>query len=123
MTEFLSSIRDASKSPAQQTIEAFIENKVGVFSSDIITANDACSTLKSIGSDDLMYMDYKWFTPTKVGRIMRDIPGCSKLRVRKDTDFKVWVIRGKEEYEKLTEGELYDEYQNQSKNRVVTKLR
>lgn len=115
MTDFLKSIRESSKSPAQQTIEAFIDNNVGAFSNDIITANDACATLKADlpGCDEFMYTDTTWFTPVKVGRIMRDIHGCVKLRAKKDTDVKVWVIRNKEVYINMSASELSDAYTKQ----------
>jgi len=123
ITEFLNSIHEESKSPAQQTIEAFIENKIGAFASDIVTTNEACATLKvsGFGFDEFMYMDSKWFTPVKVGRIMKDIQTCVKLRARNEIELKVWVIRNKEKYEKMTSFELHSEYNKQLKQRPIEK--
>jgi hypothetical protein len=117
MTEFLRRIREASKSPAQQTIEAFIDNKIGAFHSDLVTANDMCSTLRAglLGYEDFMYIQSSWFTPTKIGRIMRDMPQCVKLRAKHVTDLKPWAVRNKELYEHLSYSELWVEYQRQIK--------
>lgn len=118
MTEFLANIQEASKSPMQQTIEAFIQNKIGCFKSDIVTANDASTTLKAgiLGSDEFMYSTPMWFTPTKVGRIMRDISSCVKIRAKGETDLKPWIVRNREKYDALTTSELHDEYKRQMKN-------
>lgn len=116
MTEFLRDITESSKSAAQQTIEAFIEHRVGSFANDILLSTEACSTLKGglAGSDAYMYADPNWFTPSKVGRVMRDIQGCVKLRTRRDgCEIRPWTIRNKELYEKMTERELYDCYDKQ----------
>ncbi len=120
MTEFLRDITESSKSSAQQTIEAFIENKIGAFSNDIITSTDACATLKSglIDCEEYMYTDAHWFTPTKVGRVMRDIQGCIKLRVRSEgKEIRPWAIRKKDEYEKMNDREIYELYKR-SKNEI-----
>lgn len=123
MTEFLRNIRESSKSPAQQTIEAFIENRVGAFVNDLVTAHDAYNTLKAglPTMENFIYVDTKWFTPTKVSRVMKDITGCTQLRARGEQDMRVWVVRNKEKYEKLSLADLYQEYSNQ-KN-VGVKLR
>jgi len=116
MTEFLRNIRESSKSPAQQTIESFIENKIGMFSKDLITSSEGSLTLRMgiIGTDNFMYVDNSWFTPTKFGRVMRDISGCVKLRAKGDIDVRVWAIRDKEKYESMSMSELYEEYIKQS---------
>lgn len=113
MTDFLRNIQESSKSPMQQTIEAFISNKVGVFRSDIITAHDASSTLISGFNDEFMYSTPSWFTPTKVGRIMQDISSCTKMRAKGEIDLKPWVIRNREKYEGMLPAELYKEYRRQ----------
>lgn len=120
-TEFLRSIQEASKSPMQQTIEEFIDKKIGVFHSDLITAYDACATLRAgiIGSEKFMYTTPQWFTPTKVGCVMRDIPSCVKVRARVGSEeVRPWIIRNNDLYQNMQPGELYDEYLRQTKGIV-----
>ena len=115
VTEFLQNIQDASKSPGQQTIETFIENKIGAFGKDLITAGDANTTLRSgsLVHQALMYADSNWFTPNRIASVLRDIPSCMKLRARGDMDIRVYAIRNKEKYEKMTLFERYLAYNNQ----------
>lgn len=115
MTEFLKNIRESSKSPAQQTLESFIENKIGLFKNDLLTANDICAALKSgaLMFDDYMYIQASWFTPSKVGRILKDIPGCVKLRARGEIEIKPWAIRNRLKYEGLGYEQIYAEYLRQ----------
>lgn len=123
MTEFLRTIREESKSAAQQTIEAYIENEIGAFKSDLLTANDACATLKNLESQEFMYVQPQWFTPTKVGRILRDIPTTVKLRARQEKEIRPWAIRNKEVYEEMSMAQLYSSYENQIKNIHIPSLR
>ena len=127
MTDFLRDIQESSKSPAQLTIEAFIEHEVGAFKSDLITTTTACETIRSaMFSDvDYMYQLPNWFTPVKVGRIFQDIQSCVRLRGRKNNiDKKIWAIRNVEKYKDMSMKELYDEYEKQIEvNKVITVLK
>lgn len=104
VTEFLQSIQDASKSPGQQTIEAFIANGIGVFKNDLITAAEASVTLRAgaMSHTSFMYADANWFTPYRVAGVLRDIPSCVKLRARTDVEMTVYAIRDKEKYESMS---------------------
>lgn len=116
VTEFLEDMTEDSKSPMQQTIEAFIHNRVGAFGSDILTSDDACDTLKAglMTADHMMYCDPHWFTPTKFGRIASCIHFCNKGRARKgDRDLRPWIIRNHNKYIGLSYTELYTEYERQ----------
>ena len=112
-TDFLKSIQESSKPPGQQTIEAFIKHRIGKFSDDLLTAEDMCLTLKSRfeNAESFMYIDAKWFTPQKVGRVMKDIRGCSRLRAKKGVeDFRVWCVRNPEQYNDSGPVEIYSSY-------------
>lgn len=124
MTEFLRNIRESSKSPGQQTIEAFIESKLGYFRKDLITANEASATLRAgiLGYEEFMYIESTWFTPTKVGRVMRDIPSCVRLRAKKDKDIRLWAVRGKQKYESMTMLELAEAYYKQGGDETGTTI-
>jgi len=116
MTEFLRNIREDSKSPGQQTIEAFIKNKVGSFNNDLITSSEAVATLKSgfTAAESFTYIDNSWFTPTRVGKIMSSIPSCIRLRARGDTEIRLWTVRNKKKYQSMGLVELYKTYKDQN---------
>jgi hypothetical protein len=73
VTQFLRDIRESSKSPAEQTIDAFIQNRIGIFNSDIMTAHDISNTLRAgtMVAPTLMYCEERIFTPVMVGRIIQ----------------------------------------------------
>jgi len=119
MTDFLRDIREASKSSAQQTIEAFVHNRIGAFGSDLVTAADVVETLR--GADmrhaDMMYSDASWFTPSKVGRVLRDMAGCVKLRgIRGPAEVRPWALRSATHYSNMKPTEIYNEYERQIKD-------
>lgn len=114
MTDFLRQIREASKSGAQQTVEAFIRLRIGAFASDIVTAVDMVSTLKAgeLISPDSMYCNGQSFTPIKMGMILRDIRGCKKLRGRRgNVEIGPWSIRNTTHNGGLTAEEVFDDYE------------
>lgn len=121
MTEFLRDITEASKSTQLQTIEAFVKECAGAFASDVIMASDAVSTLKGgeMIKADLMYAPGNWFTPVKVGMLMREMH-ATRVRVAAGN---LWIIRNHEKYEQMTGGELWQEYQNQISGVKKTTLR
>lgn len=113
MTEFLREIKESSKSPMQQTIEAFITKEHGAFRCDILTTNDMGETLRAgamMPSD--MMTDPKFFTDKKVGMVLKEI-GCYK-QVR-CSEARLWVIRDEEKYAAMTSTQLYHEYERQMK--------
>lgn len=117
MTEFLREIAESSKSPAQQTIEAFIRRGIGAFKADLVTSADAAATLKAgdLTAPDLMYCDSKAFTPNKVGAVMKDIQFCVKLRARRGLiESRPWAIRNTDRYKSLSTSDLLDEYEKQT---------
>jgi hypothetical protein len=116
VTEFLKDITNDNKHPAEQTIEAFIKNEIGCFKSDIITAEDACDTLKAglLTADNLMYIEPNYFTPIRFGRIASAMTMCTKTRARSGSvDIRPWIIRNHSTYSGMTATELYREYQKQ----------
>jgi len=116
VTEFLKDIQDASKSPQQQTLEAFIEQKVGSFKSDLITGSDASNTLRA-GEQfrpDLMYSKGEYFTPVKIGLLLREMPQAIRRRMYTgEGQPQVWIIRNDSKYVDMTGQELWVEYQRQ----------
>ena len=110
VTEFLKDIQEASKSPAQQTLEAFIKKRVGLFQSDILTSADMATVLRigEMAAADLMYTEGRWFTPTRVGILLKEMPQCVQITARKNkVTTRVWVIRNVEKYVDLSPVELY----------------
>lgn len=117
MTQFLRDIRESSKSPAEQTIEAFIESRVGIFNSDVMTANDISNTLRagSMVAPALMYCDERVFTPNMVGRIMKGMSNLVQMRgsSANKTSHRLWVVRNVNQYMRMGGSELYREYERQ----------
>lgn len=103
VTEFLQDIQESSKSPAHATVEAFIENRIGAFSEDVVSSADLSATLVNgplhPEGCKYMYHDARWFTPTRVGIMLREIRGCFQLRVTKEgKTSRLWVIRDAAKY-------------------------
>lgn len=116
MTEFLRDIRDASKSPMQQTIEAFVERRLGAFQCDVLTARDMSDTLKAgqmIAPND-MHTDGKRFTPVKVGMLLKEIGRYAKVKTyNAGYTVRLWILRDIERYQAMTPVEVYREYERQ----------
>lgn len=116
MTEFLRSIRDASKSPMMQTVEAFIARRVGCFASDLLTVNDMIETLRAgaILHNDILYCDHKAFTPSRVGCMLRESSGFAVMRGRSTgVDLSIWAVRTPNAYKHMSPSELVFEYERQ----------
>ncbi len=116
MTDFLRNIREASKSPVQQTIEAFIRNRIGAFQSDLITASEITSTIKaaSMMHSDMIYADVNWFNVINVGKKLSDISNCIQLRgsIGKRS-VRLWAIRDLDKYKLMPASLLLLEYDKQ----------
>lgn len=116
MTEFLRDIKEASKSPMQQTVEAFIKKRIGAFKCDLVTASDMSDTLRggAAFAPNEMYTDGRYFTPIKTGMVMKELGGYSKLRAyRLSSPIRLWVLRDRQKYESMDSNELYQEYERQ----------
>ena len=116
MTEFLRDIREASKSPMQQTIEAFVDKKLGAFRCDIATARDLSDTLRSGGifAPNEMFTDGRYFSPVKVGMTLKEIGRYSNVTCyRLGHPVRLWVLRDHLRYEMMGSVELYGEYERQ----------
>lgn len=116
MTEFLREIRMSSESPAQQTVRAFIENKIGAFDADLCTAQEMSDTLRNgmFLAPGLCYMkDMLWFTPVKIGNIMREfnIPHHSIVESGRKN---IFIIRNRSAYRAMNVGDLAAQYALQS---------
>lgn len=117
VTQFLRDIRESSKSSSEQTIDAFIQNRVGIFNSDIMTANDISNTLRagSMVAPTLMYAEERIFTPVMVGRIMKGMSNVVQMRASSanKTGHRLWVVRNLSKYSQMGGAELYREYERQ----------
>lgn len=116
MTDFLRDIKEASRSPMQQTLEVFIKKKHGAFRCDILTSADMSDTLQSGGafSPNDMYVDGKYFTPVKTGMVMKEI-GKYQQVVAFNLGYRVrlWILRNNKKYQSMSSAELYKEYERQ----------
>ena len=116
MTDFLRDIKEASKSPMQQTLESFINKQIGAFRCDLVTASDMSDTLKggaAFAPND-MYTDGRYFTPTKSGMVMKEMNRYSQLNAYDHgSRVRLWVLRNKAKYEAMDSKALYHEYERQ----------
>jgi len=113
MTNFLRDIHDLSKSANQHIVEDFIQSSHGVFKNDIITAKEAASTLRcgNMVSDSVNEDQAKWFTPTRVARVMGCISGCSHVRGYNDgKTVRLWIVRNHLAYANMTPSEIHKHY-------------
>lgn len=116
MTQFLRDIKEASKPPMQQTLEAFIDKQHGAFKCDLLTASDMVDTLKAgaVFSPGDMYVDGKYITPTKVGMTMKMIGRYKQVKTyRLSAAVMLWVLRNPQKYEEMDGKTLYAEYDRQ----------
>lgn len=118
VTEFLREIKEASKSPAIQTLENFIRKQIGVFKCDIMRSDDIVETMRAgaLMAQTDMYVDSKIFTRTRVGQLMSEIQSCLKLRAFYLGDsVRLWAVRNPERYQHMDATMLYQEYERQMK--------
>jgi hypothetical protein len=118
VTQFLRDILETSKTPAHQTVEAFINNKIGLFNSDILSAEDVSNVLRSgdVFAAGYMYADAKQFTPVRCGQLLKGVVTAKRLRAgNAHTSKRLWVIRDVHKYEAMTAGELLIQYETQIK--------
>lgn len=116
VTEFLKEIQESSKPPTQQTLEAFINEQIGLFKSDLMTAQDMSDTIRTEGvfSTQYVYCDVKYMTPSMIGRILSNASNVYKLRgVHYRSSVKIYAIRNIEKYMDLGPTELYQQYRIQ----------
>ena len=116
MTDFLRDIKEASKSPMQQTIEQFIKKELGAFKCDLVTANDMSETLKSgaVFAPGDMYSDGKYFTPIKTGMVLKECGSYKQVTCYRHGDrVRLWVLRNPEKYAGMDSKTLYQEYERQ----------
>ncbi len=116
VTEFLRDIQDASKSPMQQTVEAFMDAKIGNLGIDLATSADIINTMRmgDISASHLMYCDGKLFTPARLGTVLKAIQGVSQMRgQRGEHATRLWVLRDLTKYQAMSPTELYKQYEQQ----------
>ena len=120
MTEFLRDMREASKSPMEQTIEAFIKNRAGTFQSDLLTSHEISECLRVgtlVGGEHLMFADTKLFTPIRCTNVLKQMSGCvqKRIHVSGGINYKIWILRDKNKYINMSASDLHREYERQRK--------
>lgn len=114
MTGFLRDMAETSKSPMQQTVDAFISNKIGNFAADLISAADASQTLRAgeVLAPNLVYCDTRRFTPTTVSRMFKGDPRVRSLRAKRAmSQVRMWAVRDGQRYSSMTASDLFDAYE------------
>lgn len=116
VTNFLKDIQESSKSAQQQTVEAFINNSVGLFKADLLTAQDMSDTIRTEGvfSTQYVYCDVKYLTPVAIGKVLNTITGVSKTRAAiGKTTIRLYIVRNFERYSNLAPVQLHEHYKLQ----------
>lgn len=95
----------------QQTVEKFIEKRIGAFQADLVSAMDMCETLQDEDYRDLLLVHHECFTPVKLGRMFRKLTGDKSvtLATKKGTK-RVCIIRNNEYYREMEPGPMGLEY-------------
>lgn len=118
VTDFLREIQDSSKSPLQQTIEAFIETRVCGFSSDLMTARDISDAIRTshvfAEAEGLVMCDDRYITPSTVSRTMAQVNGALRLRaVDHGSSIRMFALRDAAMYQQMGPSDLGREYRRQ----------
>jgi hypothetical protein len=117
MTEFVTDIAQQSKPATQQTVEAFIDKKVGAFAQDLAKTEDLVASLR-VGDQfhpDIMYTRAEYFTPNRIAIMLRKM-GYQKVRARRDNENgRLWILRNETLYTDMTAAEMMDCYLNSRK--------
>lgn len=119
VTDFLKEIQENSKSPMQQTLEAFINERIGLFKSDLMTAQDMSDTIRTEGvfSTQYVYCDTKFMTPSAIGRILSSIIFIRKLKaINHKSSIRIYAIRNTDVYSNIGPTDLYQQYKTQMAN-------
>src|SRR5690606_20605667 len=100
VTGFMREMQESSKSLQQQTLETFIRHRVGAFASDVVTLQDALTTLRAGALSDMhAYCDTGWFTPDRLNRMFKSMPSCSMLH--SDDNLRLWAVRNGQQYARM----------------------
>lgn len=116
VTEFLQDIQEASKSPAEQTVQEFIEHEIGMFKCDLLTPKDAATVLRygDIAAPNLMHLDAKKWNVNLAGRVLDGMDSVIKKTAQhRSQKIRLRVIRNREKYMTMTPSELFHEYNRQ----------
>jgi len=119
VTTFLKDIQESSKSPMQQTIEVFINERIGLFKSDLMTSQEMSNTIRTenVFNTQYVYCDVKYLTPTAIGRALSNVVTVRKLKANNNrSSIRLYAIRNIEKYINFSPTELYQEYLNQINN-------
>lgn len=130
-TEWMKEITNESKSPMETTVDAFIKARIGAFDADLLTTAEMVQTLRAgpLIAPELMEADVSFFTPKRVGMILKKMDSAVQLRARQwqhgNQESRVWAVRDSFNYSMLSPTELYDVHQAQvariKKNLTVVK--
>lgn len=113
VTDFMREMQESSKTLQQQTVEAYIRHGVGSFAQDLVTLSEMTQVLKAGAiSQDYMYCDPSWFTPERINRIMKEIPGGMSIPVE---GMRLWIVRNATTYQNMTTEAVVAAYGDQVK--------
>jgi hypothetical protein len=109
MTDFLRDMAESSKSPLQQTLEAFIREKIDIVKCDIITSdqiNLAIRHNESVAAG-FIYVDKKYISPSRIDLTFKSMATMRQVRCEHG---RAWVIRNHSTYLNMSDAQVYDEH-------------
>lgn len=118
MTDFLRSIAESSKSPLQQTLEAFMREKIDVFKCDIISSVQMEKCIKtSVFADGLVYVNTRFVSPVRIDEVLKTMPNNREVRSKSG---RLWVIRNHMNYSAMTDEQIFQEHLRQHQQHKST---
>lgn len=116
MTDFLRDIRDASKSPIEQTVSALIHEKIGALQADLVTTKDVVDMARAaeLFNPSLISCELKHFTSARVGQVMSSMGTLRKRGRHEYAASQLWSLRNHSKYNHMDSRRLREEYQRQA---------
>lgn len=112
VTDFVRDMQDASADPVSSAIKDMLYRQIGIFASDLLTADDIVTGLKTVlPMTPVEYSLQRVPSAAVVGKVMRqERIGTVRRAVRDGKERKIWVVRHVADYKDLTGTQLIDTY-------------
>lgn len=113
LTEFIREIQEHSQDPVANVLKDLVRRKVGMLAADLVTSSDVVDTLRGAV---FMFPDLRTVPGANtIGKIMKQNRIGKTVKAYKgDHHYRIIILRDREKYEKMTPGDLCEEYQRQS---------
>ena len=117
-TDFLRDIVSTSRSPLHQTLEVLIDDRIGMFTNDLITVREIMQSISLCESlhPELVFVRSDRLTPTTVILALKSLGDHIPVRGEKAPDgSELWIIRNHDHWRHYRNEELHQAYLVQMK--------